>query len=306
MMRLTALSVAAGAILALAGSGAAQPAFPSTIALPKGFQPEGIATRGNTFYVGSIPTGAVFRGNLRTGSGSVLVTGRSGRAAIGIEVDNRNRIFVAGGPTGKAFVYNASTGADIATFTLTTSSTFVNDVVVTRNGAYFTDSQNQVLYRVPIGSGGRIGTSPQRIPLTGDIKYVSGFNANGIDATPNGRTLVIVQSNTGKLFRVDPSSGTTREIRLGGATVTNGDGLLLDGRTLYVVRNQNNEVAVVALAANLASGRIVRRLTNSRLDVPTTIDELGRRLYAVNARFGTSSPASADYWVTQLLKPRGR
>jgi sugar lactone lactonase YvrE len=303
-MRLAAVCAAAGGVLALAGaSGAAQRPYPATIALPKGFQPEGIAIRGNTFYVGSIPTGAVYRGNLRSGSGSVLVTGRSGRGAIGVEVDSRNRIFVAGGPTGKAFVYNAATGADIATYTLTTSSTFVNDVVVTSGGAYFTDSQNQVLYKIPIGAGGRLASTAQRVPLTGDLKYTAGFNANGIDATSDGKTLVIVQSNTGKLFRVNPSGGATRELRLGGARVTNGDGILLDGKTLYVVRNQNNEVTVVALSSNLMSGRIIRRLKHPRLDVPTTIDDLDRRLYAVNARFGKSGP---DYWVTQLAKPKGR
>jgi sugar lactone lactonase YvrE len=302
LMRLAAVSAAAGGVLALAGaSGAAQRPYPATIALPRGFQPEGIAIRSNTFYVGSIPTGAVYRGNLRSGLGAVLVAARSGRAAIGLEVDNRGRLFVAGGSTGKAFVYNASTGADIATYTLTTSSTFVNDVVVTNGGAYFTDSQNQVLYKIPIGSGGRPAATAQRIPLTGDLKYTSGFNANGIDATRDGKTLFVVQSNTGKLFRVDSSSGVTRE--LGGTTVPNGDGILLDGKTLYVVRNQDNQVAVIALSANLSSGRIVRRLTNSRLDTPTTIDDFGRRLYAVNARFGSSGN---DYWLTQLSKPKGR
>lgn len=304
---MTRLAACCVAFLALAGvSGAAQRPYPSTISLPKGFQPEGIAIRGDTFYVGSIPTGAVYRGNLRTGAGAVRVAGRSGRAAIGVAVDNRDRIFVAGGSTGKAYVYSASTGRDIASYTLTPSSSFVNDVAVTNSAAYFTDSQNQVLYEIPIAAGGRLGMKPQTIRLTGDIKYVAGFNANGIDVAPNGTTLVIVQSNTGKLFRVEPSSGVTREIKLGGATVANGDGILLDGKTLYVVQNQNNRVAVVALAANLASGRIVRYLSSSRLDLPTTIDDLGRRLYAVNARFGTSSPSTAAFWVTQLAKPKGR
>jgi sugar lactone lactonase YvrE len=306
-MRLAALCAALGALLALAGaSGAAQRPYPATLSLPKGFQPEGIAIRGNTFYVGSIPTGAVYRGNLRTGTGSVLVAGRSGRAAIGVEVDNRNRIFVAGGSTGKAFVYNASTGAEIATYTLTTRATFLNDVVVTKNGAYFTDSQNAFVYRIPIGAGGRLGEASQSIAITGALVYQSGFNANGIDATPDGNTLVIVQSNTGKLFRVNPNTGASRQISLGSGSVPNGDGILLDGKTLYVVQNQNNRVAVISLAASLASGRIVSYLTNARLDVPTTIDDLGRRLYAVNARFGNPAAATADYWVTQLQKPRGR
>jgi sugar lactone lactonase YvrE len=182
----------------------------------------------------------------------------------------------------------------------------VNDVVVTRTAAWFTDSVNQVLYRVPIGRGGRLGGqgAVRTIPLTGDIAYQDGFNVNGIDATPDGKKLVIVQSNTGMLFAVTPA-GVTAEIDLGAGSVPNGDGILLDGRTLFVVQNQLNRVAVVRLNAALTSGRITGRLTDSDLDVPTTIADLGRRLYAVNARFGTQAGPDTEYQVVQLRKPRG-
>src|SRR5688500_9182001 len=147
------------ALLAVAsGVAAAAPSYPSTIALPRGFQPEGIAIRANTFYVGSIPTGSIYRGNLRTGTGSVFIQ-RTGRAAIGVEADNRNRLFVAGGPTGKAFVYNTRTGADIASYDLAPG--VINDVVATRTGAYFTNANRAELYRVPIGRGGRLGSTVQ-------------------------------------------------------------------------------------------------------------------------------------------------
>jgi sugar lactone lactonase YvrE len=275
--------------------------FPARIDLPDGFQPEGIAIAGQHAYVGSIPTGSIWRGNLRTGRGAVLVQ-RTGRAAIGVDVD-RGRIFVAGGPTGRAFVYDARTGVDVATLTLTTGNTFVNDVVVTRQAAWFTDSMNAVLYRVPLSRNGRPGpqSAVRTVQLTGDFRQQAGFNANGIDATPNGRTLVIVQSNTGKLFTVT-TAGVTREIDLGGVTVTNGDGILLDGRRLYVVQNRDNRIRVIQLAANLRSGRIVRTITHPNFDVPTTIDDLGRRLYAVNARFGTTPGPAVDYWITQVRK----
>jgi hypothetical protein len=304
-MRLRRLATLAAAAFAITSSiAAAAPAFPATIDLPRGFQPEGITIRGNTFYVGSIPTGAIYRGNLRTGEGSIFIPAAAGRAAVGVAIDNRNRLFVAGGMTGDAFVYNARTGALIRSYELASSPTFINDVVVTRTGAYFTDSQKAQLYRVPIGPGGRLGASAQTIPLTGAFQLQSGFNANGIDATPNGRWLIIVQSNTGKLFRVNPTTGVTTEITLGGEAVPNGDGILLDGRTLYVVQNQLNRIAVIRLNARLTSGRVLTRITDSRFAVPTTIDDLGRRLYAVNARFG-SPPATTDYQVVQVRKPRG-
>ena len=152
LLLLAAALTVAGSITAVAF--ALVKPFPETIALPDGFRPEGIAIgRGTTFYVGSIGTGAVFKGDLRTGTGELLVAG-GGRSAIGVDLDRRGRLFVAGGALGQAYVYNARTGAEIASYRLTTSATFVNDVIVTRRGAYFTDSTNPVLYRIPIGRRG--------------------------------------------------------------------------------------------------------------------------------------------------------
>jgi sugar lactone lactonase YvrE len=279
--------------------------FPETIRLPDGWQPEGIASgRGTSLYVGSIPTGAIWKGDARTGRGQELVPGREGRAAIGIKVDRRNRIFVAGGPTGKAFVYDARTGRDLASYQLAPAgvATFVNDVVVTRKGAYFTDSLNQQLYVVPLGRHGRLPgqRAVRTLPLTGDLVYQAGFNLNGIAAAKGGRVLVVVQSNTGKLFTVSPRSGRTREIDLGGATVTNGDGLLLGGRFLFVVRNQNNLIAVVKLSRSLSVGRVVAELTDPDLDVPTTLAFTAGRLYTVNARFGIEHPETARYDIVRV------
>ena len=307
MRRMLTLAAAiAGVVAVLAGGSSAQNAFPQVIPLPNGFRPEGIEVgRGTTFYVGSVANGAVYRGNLRTGTGAILVPGETGKAATGIELDNRNRLFVAGAGTGKAHVYNARTGAPIQTFTFASAPTFINDVVVTRTGAFFTDSQKAVLYRIPIGPRGALG-AVQTIPVGGDFALATGFNLNGIDATRNGKTLIAVQSNTGKLFRIDPATGVAREISLGGENVMAGDGILLTGRTLYVVQNVQNRVAVIVLSEDLGSGEVLTRLTDSDFRVPTTIDDRGRRLYAVNARFGTPNPDALEYEVVQLRKPRMR
>src|SRR6185369_13360498 len=79
-------------------------AFPDDISLPNGFQPEGIASgNGTTFYVGSIPTGAVYRGDFRTGTGEVLVAPQTGHSSIGLKYDSpTGLLFVAGGMTGEA------------------------------------------------------------------------------------------------------------------------------------------------------------------------------------------------------------
>jgi sugar lactone lactonase YvrE len=297
------LGLAIGALLIAAAPSLAQP-FPDLIPLPTGFQPEGIATgKGTSFFVGSIPTGAVFRGDLRTGTGDVLVPGQAGRSAIGIEVDRRGRVFVAGGATGGAWVYDGRNGAELAAYQLATGTdpTFVNDVVVTHDAAWFTDSMRPVLYRVPVGPRG-LGdaSSVEALPLSGDFVQQPGFNTNGIEVTPDRSRLVIVQSSTGKLFTVDPATGVTDEIELTGGDAAFGDGLLLDGTTLYVVQNQLNRIAVIELAADGSSGTVTGHLTDPDLDVPTTVARFGSALYAVNARFGIADPETAEYAVVRV------
>ena len=292
----------AGGALAAAPAGAAPGSepFPEVIALPDGWQPEGIATgRGTSFYVGSLANGAIYRGDLLTGQGSVLVPGQAGRVAVGIEVDWRNRLWVAGGPTGTGRVYDAATGEELASYQFTTDPTFVNDVVVTRDAAYFTDSVNPVLYVVPISPEGELGEA-QTLPLTGELQYTIGFNVNGIEASPDGRTLLLVQSNTGLLFRADAQTGVTEQVDLGGASLTNGDGLLRQGSTLYVVRNRLNEIAVIELSPSYESGTLVDTITDSDFQVPTTVAAFGPYLYAVNARFGTAPTPDTEYTIVQV------
>jgi hypothetical protein len=186
---------------------------------------------------------------------------------------------------------------------LTDLPSFINDVVITRDAAYFTNSFQPVLYKVPLENGGGLPSplTSEAIPLSGDYQFTAGaFNANGIDATANGKTLVIVNSTEGALYTVDPETGVASRIDLGTGSVANGDGILLQGRTLYVVQNQLNRIAVVKLAPNLASGEIVDLLTNSSFDVPTTIAKFGNALYAVNARFGTVPTPDTEYDVVRV------
>ncbi len=305
MTRLLALIGAALAALVVAATAAGAP-FQRVIALPSGFEPEGIAVgKRNAFYVGSIATGAIYRGNLRTGAGTVLPPAEPGRIAAGITVDDPNRLFVSGARTGQGYVYDARTGASLAQYDLGPAGTsFINDVALTKDAAWFTDSLGAVLYRVSVARNGALGDQEdvEEVPLAGDFELATGFNLNGIDATPNGKTLVAVQTNLGRLYRIDAATGEAELIDLGGGNVMFGDGILLDGRTLYVVQNQLDRVAVVRLSPDLRAGTIVGYLTDPELDVPTTIAEHGKRLYAVNARFGTPQPERASYSVVQLRK----
>lgn len=298
-MRAKLLVVFAATAVLAGAAGAAVAAFPDRVDLPDGWQPEGIASgRGHELFVGSIPTGAVLRLDARTGERDVVVPGGDDRAAIGLKADRRGRLFVAGGPTGRAFVYDARSGADLAEFQLAPDGapTFVNDVALTRDAAYFTDSQRPVLYVVDADLSGA-----RELELQG-FDTQPGFNLNGIVASPNGRTLLAVQSNTGTLWRIDPESGAAQPVDLGPATLANGDGLLLQGHTLYVVQNRMNQIAVVRLGRDLSTGRVVRTITDEQFDVPTTIARFGSSLYAVNARFATEATPDTDYWVTRVRR----
>jgi hypothetical protein len=278
------------AVLAVAAVAPAAGAHPQrSTALPDEFRPEGIAAgAGASFYVGSIPQGSVYRGSFLTGEGAVLVQPHPGRNHIGLKVDVRHKLlFVAGGASKGIYVYDARTGEDVASYSLPESG-FVNDVVLTRKAAYFTDSRVPQLYRLKLGRHGPVG-EPERIPISGDLVYAEGNNANGIEALHSGRILIVVQTNLGKLFAVHAASGRTEEIELD-TPVTNGDGLLLRGRTLYVVQNRDDKIAVVDLERREVEGY----LTSPLFDVPTTIAPFGPFIYAVNARFDRPDDSDDD------------
>jgi sugar lactone lactonase YvrE len=263
---------------------------------------------GHDIYTGSLGTGAIYRADVRTGQGELAVPSQDNRVAVGLSFDERsNLLFVAGGPAGAGYVYDTETGDTVGVYQFTEQNSFVNDVVVTRSAAYFTDSFRPFLYRVPLGPGGQLSAPSDItvIELEGDYAQVpDAFNANGIDATANGETLIIVQSVTGKLFQVNPETGHASLIDLGGGAVPNGDGLLLEGKTLSVVQNQLNQIAVVDLKASLTAGDIVTLITDPDFDVPTTIAEFGNYLYAVNARFGTPATPDTTYDIIRVNKEK--
>jgi sugar lactone lactonase YvrE len=278
--------------------------FPNLIQLPIGFRPEGIAVgRGSTFYVGSLVDGAILRGDLRTGQSSNFVPGQAGMITVGLGFDQRNnRLFAAGGGTGLGRVFDARTGALLQTYSLAAPGNFINDVIVTREAAFFTNSSQALLYRVPFGKNGSLPapSAVEALPLSGGWVQVPGFNANGIEATPNGKNLVVVNSTSGKLYRVDPRSGTAAEIDLGGQSVSAGDGLLFRDELLYVMRNRLNEIVVIDLSKDLTSGKVVDRLTHPNFNVPTTLAAFGDALYAVNAKFGAPSPNMIPYEIVRV------
>jgi outer membrane protein assembly factor BamB len=277
----------------------------ASIELPDGFAPEDMAAgRGSSFYVASFGGEAgVYAGDFRTGQGDVIVPGQPGRTDVGVFVDKRDRLWVTGGTGGDVRVYDATDGTPLASYALAGPGGFLSDVVVTDDAAYVTDSFEPNLYVIPLGGGRGLPDqeAARAVRLTGDISYTTepfGFNANGI--VEKGGRLVVGQTNTGKLFTVDPATGATREIDLRGGNVFGADGIDLRGNTLYVSENFPQSVSVVKLDGDLASGRVVRRVTDSRFDIPTAVVRFGDGLYALNSRITTPVTPDLAYTVVRV------
>lgn len=265
--------------------------FPEVIVLPDATSAEGIATgAGSTFYAGDLFAGDIFRGDLRSGEAEPFIDAPTGRMALGLKADvSSDLLFVAGGPTGQGYVYDLTSGESLAVYQL---GIFINDVVVTKDGAWFTDTAQARLYHVPVGPTGELGAA-LTLEVTGPAADTSfDFNFNGITATANGQTLIVAHSGLGALFTVDPTTGASALIE--GVAVPSVDGILLEGGRLYAVQNFLNQVAVVDLAADLSSGEVEAVITNTNFQVPTTVARLGNRLAVVNAKFDTGFPPTAD------------
>ncbi len=230
-------------VAALAMPAAAAPA--EVIVLPGATSAEGIAAGGGTtFYAGDLFAGDIFRGDVQQGTAQLFIDAPAGRMALGMAADlEHDLLFVAGGFTGQAYVYDTLTGATVATYQFGAAGTsLINDVALTKDGAWFTDSFQPRLYFVPVSAAGVLG-SFLTLQLTGPAAEISGqFNLNGIQATPNGKTLIVAHSTNGELYTVDPVTGASATIA--GVSVPSVDGIVLLGRRLWAVQNSNQVSAV--------------------------------------------------------------
>jgi len=270
--------------------------FPSVIVLPGATSAEGIATgNGSSFYAGDFLTGDIYRGDLQSGNVERFIDAPNGRMAVGLKADVAHGfLFVAGGFTGQAYIYDLETGADLAMLQL---GVLVNDVVVTHDAAWFTDSALPHLYRVPIAPG----ESARTVVVSGPAADLSGFpNLNGIAATPDGRTLIVAHSGLGALFTVDPATGLSRNIT--GVTLPNVDGILLHAGRVYAAQTFLNQIAEIRLSPDLSTGTFETAFTSPHFQIPTTVAAFGDRLVAVNAKYDTGFPPTAATYEVVIVR----
>ena len=289
-------------VIALAGpAAAARPA--EVIVLPGASSAEGIAAgRGATFYAGDLFAGDIFRGNVQRGTAELFIDAPAGRMAVGMAVDvAHDLLFVAGGFTGQAYIYDTRTGATVATYQFgAPPATLVNDVALTKDGAWFTDSFQARLYFVPVSRAGVPGSTFRTLAVSGPAADIGGeVNLNGIQATANGKTLIVAHSANAQLYTIDPASGASATIA--GVSVPNVDGILLEAGRLWAVQNFSNQVSRIRLRPDLSSGVVEEVITSELFQVPTTAARFGSRLAVVNAKFDTGIPPTADQYEVILV-----
>ena len=275
------------------------------VPLPDGFRPVGIAHgRGQIAYVGSGDSGAIYAIDLARGQGRVLVAAQRGQGVLGLAYDARTDwLYAAGGATGNALIYEAATGAALHDIQLTTDPAgLVQDVAVTADAIFFTDAGRPVLYRLRLAAHGGLDSAVPVAAMTlgGDFVFVEeDLNGSGIVTVADERSLLVVHTALGALYRVDPATGAAALIDLGGDALPDSSGLVLAGNTLYVV-NFNNCVFVVELDAQCRRGRLLRTITAPSFDNPSAAVVHDDTLCVVNARVATEATAKTAYWLTQI------
>ncbi|HYY78741.1 MAG TPA: hypothetical protein VFD04_06090 [Actinomycetes bacterium] len=289
-------------LLAVVAAPAAAARPGEVVVLPGASSAEGIARgAGATFYAGDLFRGDVFRGDVRRGTASLFIDAPDGRQALGMKADvAHGLLFVAGGFTGQAYVYDTRSGATVATYQFgTPPNTVVNDVALTRGGAWFTDSLQAKLFFVPVSRAGVPGPA-RTLAVSGPAAELNGdFNLNGIQATPNGKTLIVAHSTNGLLYTVDPATGASATIA--GVSVPAVDGILLAAGRLWAVQN-TNQVSRIRLRPDLTSGVVEKVITSDLFEVPTTAARFGSQLAVVNAKFDTGIPPTASQYEVVLVR----
>jgi sugar lactone lactonase YvrE len=287
-----------------APAAAARPA--EVIVLPGATSAEGIAAgRGAIFYAGDLFAGDIFRGDLQRGTAELFIDAPTGRMAVGMAADvAHDLLFVAGGFTGQGYIYDTRTGATVASYQFgSPASSLINDVALTKDGAWFTDSFQARLYFVPVSRAGIPAPTFRTLALSGPaaaLSPVSGaVNLNGIQAAPNGKTLIVAHSANAQLDTVDPTTGASATIA--GVSVPNVDGIVLEAGRLWAVQNFSNQVSRIRLTPDLAAGVVEEVITSPLFQVPTTAARFGSRLAVVNAKFDTGLPPTADQYEVVVV-----
>ena len=301
--RILAASLAFGSLTAagptLAQSDIRTLPLPDAAAYPEGVTVDPIS---GAVYANSANTGVIFRIDPDSGAAAVIADpldlgdtppAKPVSVALGLKADGQGRIWVAGARTGSMHVVDIATGERLARFTTPEGPWLINDVALTSDAAYFTDTLRPVLWRVSRDSISDAALEPW-LSFEGTVlEYGEDPNLNGIVATPDGRYLIVVLMKTGRLYRIDTRTREVTAINTGDSALDGGDGLALVGRRLFLVRQSAGEVVALDLSIDLSAAVEVKRIKPTELAWPATVAVRGDRLIVANSqlnRRGSGDP----------------
>jgi hypothetical protein len=285
--------------------------WPDLIPIPQGFEAEGITLGSDqTFFAGSFSysgnltnAGAIYKGNLVTGEGQVLVP-PTGKPISGLSYDARTDYLYAA--TGFGFrgpwfeegvkVYAATSGRLLGEI-IFGDNIVANDVLVTESAVYCTDSISTTLYKIPLEDNGKVFSSAfEKIEMAGFEMIPGKFNANGLVGNFDGSQLLIINIGSGVLYLVDTESGAASPVNIQGdeQLFPTGDGLYMDGRTLYIMRNGAQKIAVVEMSDDLTQGTFIKNIESEDFNIPTSIIGYGNCIYAINTHALELTAVGAD------------
>jgi sugar lactone lactonase YvrE len=257
------------------------------------FEGIGFDKPAGAFYVSEITGGEIHRGQVREADTRQWLggDGTDGRfTARGVTVDDAGRVYIAGGPNSiehagapDLWVY-ARDGRLLTALRTGLPNAFLNDVAIGPDGAaYFTNSNAPQVFRL----AHQRGTWSVQIwaDATRTITPAPGINLNGIVVATDGRSLVVAQTNIGKLWRFDLGSGAVSPIDIGDANLVDADGLVLRGRTLWVVRNFSRVLATLHLGPDARTARLISEQPTDPGRVFTTAKCAQGRLLLVDSKF---------------------
>jgi hypothetical protein len=251
--------------------------------------PEGVAWDGRFFYVGATGDGTIYRGSLADHTVHTLIPGAAGRSSVGLKTF-KGKLYVAGGATGKIFVYDLNEPDAVPLQFDTGLGGFLNDLVVTGNGDVFvTDSFRQTLWHIgadQVKAGGLVDPiSVAEIPYTAQQ-----FNLNGLVAFRGGREILVVNSADGKLYRIRfNGTGGHTTTQVDAPDLTGGDGMIVDRGRLVVVRGGVPNLTVLKLNDGRSRARTTDVITDPTLRGPSTVAAARHRYLVVNADFATGT-----------------
>ena len=299
-LRLVCAAVAtAAAMVGAAPASAGSPRRDRDADLPQaGVFLEGIGVdrRAGVFYVSATnQSGAIYRGSTRAGDQVLELwqPPRAGDNGRGIDVDRDGRVYVAGGPAAEVRVFSRD-GELLAELPTGAAGSFLNDVWVGPDGAaYVTDSSLPVIWRVSHGPAGwRIERWLDVSPAITYTPSLTDFDLGGIVSTFDRRYLLTTQGTTGQLWRIDLRTRAIAEVDLGGVRLTNADGIVLRGRTLWVVQNFTRQISKLKLRHKFKTATLDEVLPTPADRTFTTAKRVGGRLLVVDSKFGFP-PAAA-------------